>query len=546
MGVESGHRVLYSLRSMSVSKALRAAPPCALVLLASLAPLGAQEPELRSVGDPEVQDTTQDMVQDLAMGDPDQLLDQGEVYELTLDGAWAISLERNLGLKSQQLAAETAFYNAKGSWGAFQWNFSTQIGITDREFRNPNTLFGEATGSENTQSFQLDLTKQLLTGGTFSAGWSRDNSRTTGQAQVFDTQTSDFLTLSLTQPLLRRAGETFATASQRESEFEYQRQLEVQRSVRQLLLLDVSNAYWDLVAAREQLSVAISNYELGLEQARQERSRLDAGLGTEVDVLQADAQVALRNERVLFFEFQARTSMDRLKQLMFPGTDEELWATTLIPVTPLPASVTADAAPPWTSAVRTAIENRPELRQQRLLIDAAEVRHRRSVSERMAGLDLALTASSQGFDEVPDDAFSESFSFDFPTYSATLTYSIPIGNATARNAERAAWTSLRSARLSYDQSESDIVSEVRQSVRQLVYQAKATEASVKSLELAQAQLEAEEARFAENLTTTFQLLNLQQQRLDAQSSERRARADYARALVSLDASLGILGEVVRR
>lgn len=540
--MESGPWVLYSLRFMSGLRQPGRALPILACVVASAAVLSAQSGRQ---GDG-LADSDPRAVLELPSGDPDELLSQGEQYELTLDGAWAIALERNLSLQVQELAAEAALFNAKGSWGAFQWNLNASAGITDREFENPNTLFGDSTGSENTQSFSVDFAKQLLTGGSFSAGWSTDNSRTTGQAQVFDTQTTDFLTLSLTQPLLRGAGQTFATAVQRESEYEYQRQLEVQRSVRQLLLLDVSNAYWDLVAAREQLSVAISNKELGLEQAEQERLRLDAGVGTDVDVLQADAQVALRNERVLFFEFQVQTSMDRLKQLMFPGTREDLWNTVLIPVTPLPETVTPEAAPPWTVAVRSAIENRPELRQQRLLVDAAEVRHARATSERLAGLDLALSARSQGFDEQPSEAFSESFSFDFPTYSATLTYNIPIGNATARNAERAAWTNLRASRLNYDQQESDIVAEVRQSVRQLRYQARATEASVKSLELAQRQLEAEQARFENDLTTTFQLLNLQQQLLDAQSSERRSRADYARALVSLDASLGILGEVVRR
>jgi len=531
----SGPRVLYSLGFMSVSRGLTQALPIALL---TLGPVWAQSSSRGLEGE--------SVEFDLTTGDPDELLGLQEVYELTLDGAWAIALERNLGLQIQDLANEAARYNARGSWGAFEWNLNAQAGITDTESENPNTLFGDSTASQNTQSFSVDLVKQLFTGGSFSTGWSTDNSRTTGQAQRFDTQTSDVLSLSLTQPLLRGFGETYATAVQRESEYEYQRQLEVQRSIRQLLLLDVSNAYWDLVAAREQLSVALSNYDVGVQQARRERLRLDAGVGTEVDVVQAETQVALRNERVLFFEFQVRTSMDRLKQLMFPGTREDLWNAALVPTTPLPAEVSADAAPPWMQAMRSAIENRAELRQQRLLIDVAEVRHARSISERLAGLDLNLTARSTGFDETPSEAARESFSFDFPTYSAFVTYSVPIGNTTARYAEKAAWAGLRSARLNYDQTESDIVAEVRQSVRQLNYQARATAASVQSLELAQRQLEAEEARYAEDLSTTFQLLDFQQQLLDAQSSERRSRADYARALVALDASLGILGEVVRR
>jgi outer membrane protein len=465
------------------------------------------------------------------------------VYEMTLEGAWTLALQRNLGLQIQELASEVARYNARSSWGTFDWSFTSRAGWSDREFENPNTLFGSSTGTRDSQTFEVDLAKVLLSGGTLSAGWSTDNSRTSGQSTQFDTQTSDILTLSLTQPLLRGFGDDVTTATQREAELEYRRQQEIQRSVRQTLLLDVSNAYWDLVAAREQLAVAASNLDLGREQARRERLRLDAGVGTEVDVLQADTQVALREERQIFFQYQVQQTMDRLKQLLFPGTREDLWETVLVPTTPLPTEAIKQAAPPWTVAVRTAIENRSELRQQRLVLDSAEVEHARTQSERLAGLDLSLSAISNGFDNQPVDAYQESFSFDFPTYSAALTYSIPLGNRTARNAERAAWANVRAARLTYDRIESDIVASVREAVRQVAYQAEAVTASEKSLELAQRQLDAEEARYEQDLSTTFQLLDFQQQLLDAQSQERRARVDYARSLVALDAAVGVLGEV---
>ena len=120
--------------------------------------------------------------------------------------------------------------------------------------------------------------------------------------------------------------------------------------------------------------------------------------------------------------------------------------------------------------------------------------------------------------------------------------SLPVGNRTAKTAERAAVANARSARLSYDQLESQVAAEVREAVRQILYQAAAVKASIKSLELAQRQLAAEEARYAEGLSTNFQVLEFQKQLAEALSAQTRARASYAKAIASLARAEGVLGE----
>ena len=58
------------------------------------------------------------------------------------------------------------------------------------------------------------------------------------------------------------------------------------------------------------------------------------------------------------------------------------------------------------------------------------------------------------------------------------------------------------------------------------------------------QLEAEQARYREGLTTTFQVLEFQRQLAESQSSAIQARVEYAKALVNLRRAEGVLGEVV--
>lgn len=470
----------------------------------------------------------------------ERLLGKGRALELTIEAAYQIALENNLGLKIEAVNAEVARYNYRATWGKFDWVLGSRLGYTDAEFQ-PQDVFGGS--SEKNTEFSVDFTRPLATtGGTFGAHFDTTDTKSDSRFQVEPKFTTDVIALSYTQPLLRGAWREYATSLQREAELDSLREDERLRETRQRLLLDVSQAYWDLVAAREDLGVAESSLGLAKAQVDQNQKRLDAGVGTEVEVLQAQAEVATREEGRLLADVLVRQGSDKLKQLLIPGTDAAMWETSLVPITPLPESPSGDVAPAWEAAFAIAIDRRSDLRQQRLVIDGLAVRHERTRSERKPQLDLELSAKSQGFDQHANTAFETTARYDYPTYSAAFVFNYALGNTTGRFTERAAWASLRAARLAYDQIESQVVAAVRDAVRQVRYQAEAVRAADKSLELAQRQLAAEEARYRNDQSTTFQVLQFQQDLAKAMSSSRNARANYAKALTSLLAAQGLLGE----
>ena len=141
--------------------------------------------------------------------------------------------------------------------------------------------------------------------------------------------------------------------------------------------------------------------------------------------------------------------------------------------------------------------------------------------------------TSTGVDGQSNKAFETATKFDFPTASASLTYSTPLFNRAAENALEAARLGLRSARLGYEQAETGILTEVRAAVRDSQYQAEAVRAAEVSFDLAQRQLEAEQARFDQGLSTNFQVLEYQQQLSQAKSNLVGARVSYAKARTAL-------------
>lgn len=463
--------------------------------------------------------------------------------ELTLEEAQQLALENNLGLKVDDLAAEAALYAARGSWGAFDWTLSANAGYTDNEFVS-NSVFGGST--TQTTVFGVGLARPVSTDGLFRVGFDTARTETDDAFSALPTATSDVVSLSYVQPLLRGAWRQYATLPQTLADIEWRRVMEGQRTVRQRLLLDVSFSYWDLVGARAQAEVAESSLALARTQQAEDEKRLEAGQGTSIDVLSSETQVSEREQLLLAAQVTVRQRADTLRKLILPSANAGQWETVLVPTTPLPTDTSAAGAPAWGGALQTALAHRPELRQQELTIQERKLLHDARTNETRPFLDLALSADGKGFAGDASDAFHDAVQYDFPTYQALLSFSFPLGNRSALGAQSVAWAQLRAANLVYDQIETQIAGEVREMLRQVLYQSLAVSAAEKSLGLAQRQLQAEQTRYREGASTNFQVLSFQNDLTQALSLERNARANYAKALSGLAQAQGLIGEDVGR
>lgn len=463
--------------------------------------------------------------------------------ELSLEAAIEAALGNDLGLKIEEVAAEVASFTFAGSWGRFDPVFRASASYTNSEVQQ----FVFAGNGFQTISFDIEnkslssgIDYPLTTGGTLSA--SIDYSRTDGFNAPLPVNSA--LALAFNQPLLRGRGESYATSQQRENELRYRRAVERLRQSRQTLHRQVSDAYWELVAAQEQLRVASETLALGREQLDQNRRRLAAGVGTEVEVLQADTNVAQRIEQQLQRQVAVQNAEDRLKGLMFPGKSRDSWERELRLTSVLPEDE-PEPSGDWSASVAVALARRSELRQQVLEIEAAEQGVIRAASERRPALDFSLSARSAAQSANEGDSIDSVFGWELPATTVSLAFSTPIGNRAAHNAELSARAAVRSARLTYDRLESQIVEEVRVAERNVRYQLQAVRAAAASRELARRQLAAEQARYREGLSTNFQVLEFQQQLAESLYSHTLARSNLVKALTALSFAEGVLGETTR-
>lgn len=394
-----------------------------------------------------------------------------DALALGLHEALGLSLSNNLGLERAAIESEVARFETLSAYGAFDWVFDIQTQYTDSTTEASTALDGGDTITSTRSRADVDITKPFTWGGTFAFHFDTQLTETDNTFFNNPELVQDNVRLSYTQPLLRGFGTEANLATVRETQIAQRQRDEDRRLARQSLLHDVEVAYWELVAALEQLEVAESALEFGRNLVEREESRVRAGDGTEVDVLQAQTDVASRQEALLQARNDVTAREDELKQLIFNDADPERWDSGLAPQSALPEARdrTGVLDVHWIDAYQVSLDRRPDLRNARLDVDAARVRWNRSRNERLHGLDLQLNAASNGVDPNFSGALTDTGEFRFPSYSASLSYNMPLQNRTASGAEQAARARLRGSQVALQEMEIMALAEIRAALREVRY-----------------------------------------------------------------------------
>jgi HAE1 family hydrophobic/amphiphilic exporter-1 len=147
------------------------------------------------------------------------------------------------------------------------------------------------------------------------------------------------------------------------------------------------------------------------------------------------------------------------------------------------------------------------------------------------------------------DAFSQLTAFDFPSYTATVNFGLPLRNIGARAESKRTELELELSQVQESQTKQSIAIDVRQAIRNIDTLAKQISATRSARVAAEKNVDAERKRFENGMTTNFNVLTIQQELSDARSREiaalvayNQAVADYHRAVGDLLEARGIVVE----
>jgi outer membrane protein len=493
----------------------------------------------------------QPQVQPYTVGQSLPPVDSGKTLTpITLEQALARALEQNLDIQSARLDPRIQEYSLLSARGAFSPTLNLTYGYNNSTQQSTSQLDGGARTTTQRQTFNMSMGKTMpWSGGRLNANF--NNSRTATD-NVFTTRNPSYssaLSLNYTQPLL--AG--LKTDNQRAA-------VEVQEILSQItdlqvraqienIMHQVRLAYWGLRAAIEQIEIQRRNLAQAELLLEENRTKVRLGRITELQLLQAEAQVASAQQSLLNAEIQWRNQEFAFKRLLIGGTSDPLLSLT---INPTDQPVVVDREVDIQAAVQTALRERTDIRQQRQQLQATEVNLGVSKSNALPDLNLTAAYSLQG---VGGDLFDRSGlggtpvlvraggytdvleairDFDTPTWSLTLNASYPVGRNPSKAILERARLQLRQAELDLSSQEIAILTEVTTAglaVRNTFLQ---YEAARRNREASERNVEGELLRFNVGVATNFEAVSAQNALTAARLSELRAIIDHVNAVAEFE------------
>jgi HAE1 family hydrophobic/amphiphilic exporter-1 len=253
------------------------------------------------------------------------------------------------------------------------------------------------------------------------------------------------------------------------------------------------------------------------------------------------------------FQQQALT----LKTLFSRQITEALGNAEMAATDPLPDPQEADI-PPLEEAISSAAKNRPEVPQAEanVMNDEVAVKATQKVLKptfnvfgffATAGLSGNQLISTPGGVPIvlPGGAGQELNQFihvKYPEYAIGFALTIPIKNRSALADNARASMLERQSEISLQRTQNHIGVEVRSaSIRLIQAKAEAT-AAASAVEFSRQSVDAEQKKRAAGLSTPYNVILAQRNMLEAQLTEVQAHATYAKALVEMERSMGVLLE----
>lgn len=501
--------------------------------------------------DPARRDTAQQGEDPYMVGMALPPLDPGATLaEMTLEQAIERALQANLDIQIARLEPSIQGYALDAARAAFSPTLSATYGYQNSTNQSTSQLDGGARTNTQRHTFNTAFSKMMpWSGGQLSANFNNSRTESNNSFSVRNPSYSSSLSFNYSQPLL--AG--LKTDNQRAALETQLIQIEIVDLQVQSQIENISHAvrqtYWGLRSAIERIEIQRRSLAEAEQLLEETRIRVQAGRMVELDLAQAEAQVAIAQQSLLDAEIQWRNQELAFKRLLVSGADDPLLGQTVNP-TDQPTLVNQEVD--IDAAAEVALGQRTDIRQQRQQLDISQVDL--SVSRSSALPDLTLTAS-YSLQGVGGDLFERSelggdpvliqsggygdglrsiADFDTPTWNLSLNASYPLGTNGAKVDLERARLALQQADLAVKNQELTIITEVHAAglaVRNTFLQ---IEAARRSREASERNVAAERMRFDVGLATNFQVVTAQNALTTARLAELQAIIDHMNAIAEFE------------
>jgi len=408
-------------------------------------------------------------------------------------------------------------------------------------------LVGQNVEGSHTATYSTFYGQGFTSGTSYAITVSGQRQTTTSLTSLFDPSVGTGLAIGLDQHLLKgfgyRANAVFIRIARND--------LKVADSVfRQQVIASVAqvlNAYYTLLADKDQVRVAEAAIKYAQQLVDDDKKEVEVGLLAPLDVVQAESQLANSQQTLVVAQTTYLQQQEVLKTMLSKNVDSQLAAAQIDSTDQLPEP-RPDDIPALEEALKEAVQNRPEIEQNQLNLRNQEYTIQANRNGMLPTLDAFATYAPAGLSGIRilrdqnynviattpgglGDSLSNVFSNTYPNYSLGFTFSVPLHNRAQQANAAQALVEQHMMETSLQRQKNQVAQDVR-NAEIAVTQAKAQiTAAVQARIYAQQALDAEEKKFRAGTSTTLNVILEQQNLVTAEGNEAKARATYASALV---------------
>jgi outer membrane protein TolC len=469
---------------------------------------------------------------------------------LTLREALVRAAAGNVDLRKQNVALRVAAANVLAAEGLFDVTLNGDATLTHNVVPPlrvvSSTLLSDPTaGSTTTPILNLAVSRVLESGGKLTLGLqgrrvtSTQYFTCTGSAPVGvapDVRCDIYqpsVGLTFTQPLLRGFGREIVEANLRKQRINRDLALLNRQARAANAIRDTIIGYWELAYQTRDLEIRRSAETLARQQLATTEAQIQVGRMGVLEAAAVNRAIAQAQGEVATSEqlLMARAlDLERLFGAPVPSGFGGLRAGDAPSASARDVDVDAET--------KHALEASPALRSLRQGLALSDIDIAVAAVSLRPQLDLTASVGRVGRNLDFSEALAQLGSNENTTWSAGLTFSLPVQNRAARGASEAARASADGARLDAADLELAIRDGVARFAAQIRAAGKRIEFARASVGFAEQNLEAERARFGVGRSTNNDVLLRQQELKQTQINVARAVVDLLEADAALEAVTG--------
>jgi outer membrane protein TolC len=388
---------------------------------------------------------------------------------------------------------------------------------------------------------QTRFQQELPEGTSFSVSFNLQRQASTQGGLLFNPAFTSFGSAQIYQPLLNGFGlpltQRFVTLAENNTKIV----TEAFHSLLNDTLSNAANAYWDLVALRDNRRAAEEAVTAATQQRDDDRQRAEVGVITELDALASESQLATARVQLV----QAQTSVAQqevvVKTLISKRSDPALDATTVEPTETLPGPTDVDLES-IDRSIAAALASRASIRQAVLSLQNQRIAQEYTRKNLLPVFSLYAQIDVYGLSPNTPPALQQLIRLNYPEYSIGLTWSLPLFNRAAAADDARARIETRQSEVSLQRTRQQVTTQVQNATTSVTQNRARVAAAARALSASRTAYEGEQARLDVGASTAYRVLLALRDLTTAQAADVQARVNYAKAIVAYQVAVGSLLE----